>query len=190
LAQRAFGFAAPFIDRAYITWAPMMFVALFVLVCLPESSKKSRALLSYFFVLFAGAIGQYALPSAGPLFHQPVPLEPWVAEAKTYLWADYLRGGGRIGTGISAMPSIHVAIALWIAFVVRSYLPRTQAVMFGWFGLILVGSVLLGWHYAVDAIAACLITLVAWNLAGAFTKQATSAPILRTKSVGLGERLV
>ncbi len=88
LAQRAFGFTAPIIDRAYMTWAPIMFVALFALVSLPESPKKSQALLSYFLVLFSGAVGQYALPSAGPLFHQPVPLEPWVAEAKAYLWAD------------------------------------------------------------------------------------------------------
>lgn len=184
LAQAAFGFAAPVIDWAYISWAPTMFVMLFVLVCLPESPKKSRALLSYFLVLFTGAIGQYALPSAGPLFHQPVPLEPWVAEAKAYLWADYLRGGGRIGTGISAMPSIHVAIALWIACVARSYLPRIQAPLFAWFGLILLGSVFLGWHYAVDSIAACLITHVAWSFGNTFVKQAASAPTRRPKLAG------
>jgi PAP2 superfamily len=34
-----------------------------------------------------------------------------------------------------------------------------------YFALILVGSVLLGWHYAVDGIAAIAITLISWRIA-------------------------
>lgn len=156
----------PLIDRTYITWAPIKFLVLTVLVALPESAIKTRALLSYFFVMFAGAIGQYALPSAGPVFHQAIPLQPWVAEAKAYLWQDYLRGGGNIGTGISAMPSVHVAIALWVALVIKSYVPKFAPLGFAWFTIVAVGSVALGWHYAVDSLAAIGIAVAAWLLAG------------------------
>jgi hypothetical protein len=170
-----FGWAAPIIDKMYITWAPLKFAVLACLLVLPESRNKSRALLSYFLILSATAIGQYALSSAGPVFYQPLglgdrfakmPVEPWVGTARDYLWGDYLRSGGKVGTGISAMPSLHVAIALWIALVVRAFLPRAAAVVvFAYFVCILIGSVLLGWHYACDGIAACVITLASWRVA-------------------------
>jgi hypothetical protein len=174
IAYALFGWAAPFIDKAYITWAPIKLVTLVVLVSLPQSPTKTRALLSYFVLMAMVAIGQYLLPSAGPVLYSQVgygdrfaalPLEPWVERARDYIWQDYLRGGGKIGTGISAMPSLHVAIALWIAFVVRAYVPRLSPLSFGYFGLILIGSVLLGWHYAVDGIAAIVIAMVAWKVA-------------------------
>jgi hypothetical protein len=157
----------PTIDRAYVTWGPIHLTMLAIILCLRESTKKVQALLSYFLILFTGSIGQYALPSAGPLFHQPIPLEPWVAEAKAYLWQDYLRAGGSIGTGISAMPSIHVAIALWLALVVRSYVPKLWPIGFGYFALIAVGSVALGWHYVSDGLVAIAGTLLVWRAAGA-----------------------
>jgi hypothetical protein len=160
-------FNGPTVDRAYAAWGPIHFAVLAIILCLRESTKKSRALLSYFLILFTGSIGQYALPSAGPLFLQPIPLEPWVAEAKAYLWQDYLRAGGSIGTGISAMPSIHVAIALWLAFVVRSYVPKLWPIGFGYFALILVGSVALGWHYVSDGLVAIAGALLVWRASGA-----------------------
>jgi hypothetical protein len=174
IAYALFGWAAAFIDKAYITWAPIKFVTLIVLLTMSESPVKTRALLAYFVLMATGVIGQYVMPSAGPVFYAQVgfgdrfaglPLEPWVASARDYLWRDYLEGGGNIGTGISAMPSLHVAVALWVALVVRALLPRLSAIGFAFFAVILVGSVMLGWHYAVDGIAAILITLFAWQVA-------------------------
>ena len=175
IAYAKFGWAASFIDTAYVSWAPVKLAALSLLVSLPESPVKSRALLAYFLLMAMVATGQYVLPSAGPILYAQMgfgdrfaalPLKPWVEAAKTYLWQAYLEGGGRIGTGISAMPSLHVAIALWIALVVWAYRPRLFLLAFFYFVLILVGSVLLGWHYAVDGFAAIAISLLAWHLAG------------------------
>jgi hypothetical protein len=174
LAQALVGWAAPAIDRAYVTWAPIKFAALTILLLLPESVAKKRALVSYFLILSCVALGQFMLSSAGPIFYAELglgdrfgtlPIEPWVLASKAYLWSDYLRAGGDIGTGISAMPSLHVAIALWIAFVVQTFVRRFAVFGYIYFALILVGSVLLGWHYAVDGAAAIGITLVAWKIA-------------------------
>jgi len=63
------------------------------------------------------------------------------------------------------MPSLHVAAALWLALVWRSYQRHLGILGFAYFAVIAVGSVLLGWHYAVDAIAAVLITSAVWALA-------------------------
>lgn len=167
--------AASLIDRAYMTWAPAKFAVLLVLLCLPESSRKSQALLAYFALCGTVMLGQYLLPSAGPVFYHhlglgdrfaDMPVRPWVARSAGYLWAGYLEAGGGVGTGISAMPSLHVAVALWLALVGRSYLPKLQVVGWAYFGVILVGSVYLGWHYALDGIVAVVITLAAWAIAG------------------------
>jgi len=174
VAQSLFGWAEPLIDKVYISWVPVKLVTLILLVALPESRAKTQALLSYFILMAMVAIGQYLLPSAGPTFYAQIgfggrfaalPTEPWVATVKSYLWQDYLRGGGKLGTGISAMPSLHVAIALWVALVLRAYLPSFSIIGFAYCVIILIGSVLLGWHYVVDGIAAIGITLVAWQAA-------------------------
>ncbi len=171
LAQHMFGWAAPVIDKAYVTWAPLKFATFLFLICMPESATKSRALVSYFLMMAAVAVGQYLLPSAGPVFYaqlgygerfESMPIGPWVATARNYLWHDYLQAGGSVGSGISAMPSLHVASALWMALVWRSYHRFAGLIALAYCGLITIGSVLLGWHYAVDAIAAALITFAAW----------------------------
>ena len=174
LAWRLFGWAAPLIDRAYVTWAPIKFATLLFVLCMPESSTKSRALLSYFAMMGTVAVSQYFLSSAGPIFYSQLglgarfdamPVEPWVQTTRAYLWQDYLKAGGSIGGGISAMPSLHVAAALWLALVWRSYQQHLGILGFAYFAVIAVGSVLLGWHYAVDAVAAVLITSAVWALA-------------------------
>lgn len=175
VAYALFGWAAPMMDAAYVTWVPIKFATLAILLTLPESRMKTRALVSYFLIMACTALGQYLLSSGGPVFYArlgfgnrfaDLPIEPWVRVTTSYLWSDYSRAGGDIGAGISAMPSLHVAIALWIALVVRAYVPRLAALGYIYFALILIGSVLLGWHYVADGLAAIGITMFAWSLAG------------------------
>jgi hypothetical protein len=174
IAEGLFGWAADIIDGAYMTWIVLKFTTLAILLAAPESRKKAQALLAYFLIVASTAVGQYVLSSAGPIFYTrlgfgdyyaALPIEPWVRVTSSYLWHDYLRAGGDIGTGISAMPSLHVAIALWIAFVLRTYASRWAFLGFGYYALICIGSVMLGWHYAADGIAATAITLLSWRLA-------------------------
>jgi hypothetical protein len=168
------------IDRLYALWGPIKFTVLLIILCCPASGRKAQALTAYFLVMACGALGQYLGASAGPIFYgllhfgdrfQDIPVGPWGVATRDYLWSDYLRGGGRVGGGISAMPSMHVAIALWMALANRAFLPRLQIVSWAYFLVILVGSVHLGWHYAVDGLVACAFTLAAWWLAA-------SVPIL------------
>jgi membrane-associated phospholipid phosphatase len=173
------------IDRIYVTWGPVMLLTVSVLLLLPESSRKTQSLLSYFLTFAAGAIGEYVLSSAGPVFYQSIGLgdrfanlhvEPWVRTAADYLWAQYQHAGGEIGGGISAMPSLHVAIAAWIALVMRAYVPKVQLIGWIWFAAIFFGSVYLGWHYAMDGIVGILITAIAWWCAGIRMPQASGVP--------------
>lgn len=187
IAEAAFGWAAPAFDRAYVMWAPLKFGTFVILILMPEDARKSRALIAYFLMMATVAIGQFLLSSGGPVFYhrlgfgprfEAIPMEPWVRAARDYLWAGYVQRGGEIGGGISAMPSLHVAASLWIALAWRSYSRVLGYLGLMYFATILVGSVLLGWHYAADGIAGGAITAVAWFAA---------ARVMRTREPAGGE---
>lgn len=167
--------ASALLDRTYVTWAPVKFAVLFALLLAPASAAKGRLMLTYFLMVAAAALGQYLAPSGGPIFYELIghgdrfaemPIEPWAAATRDFLWADYLRGGGQLGGGISAMPSLHVAIAAWCALVLQSYWPRIAFIGWIYTALIFVGSVHLGWHYALDGIVSFCLLIIAYSIAG------------------------
>ena len=83
-----------------------------------------------------------------------------------YLWTSYTTGKEMLGNGISAMPSMHVSMAVLMALGVSS-LNRKLGILFWLFALIIyVGSFTLGWHYAVDGLVSGPVTLIIWHLCG------------------------
>ncbi|MCP1198822.1 phosphatase PAP2 family protein [Notoacmeibacter sp. MSK16QG-6] len=80
------------------------------------------------------------------------------------LWESYAEGSS--ASSISAFPSLHVATATLIALLGwrKGWLGRVAGTAF--MAMILFGSVLLGWHYAVDGYAGIAIALGAWKFAG------------------------
>jgi len=66
--------------------------------------------------------------------------------------------------GISAMPSVHVAMAVLFALTLGEAFPLLA--LTGWiFALLIqIGSVVLAWHYAVDGYASALLTWLVWKL--------------------------
>ena len=94
-----------------------------------------------------------------------------------YLLDAYAHGRPTLGGGISAMPSMHVAIATLNAF----YLSRINRALglFGWaFALtILFGSIYTGWHYAVDGYVSILLASAIWLRIGRQLNKAAASPI-------------
>lgn len=99
--------------------------------------------------------------------HWPV----WALDVQEKLWQAYEAGNIEKGAGISAMPSMHVAIATLLVFMACSYgrLAFSAAFLFAF--LILVGSVHLGWHYAVDGYLAVVLVALIWYPAGWFVRR-------------------
>jgi len=179
------------IDTAYITWAQSTLFLMALLPLLPQSDRRDRAILSFFLVMAAAALLQYALPSAGPIFFERLgfgerfanlPSEPWAQMTSDYLWANYLDNGSKVGAGISAFPSLHVAGAAWVATVASSYFKRLAPIAWAYFVLILLGSVYLGWHYALDGLAGMLIAVAAWQLVA--WRQRGEVPLKAALDVG------
>ncbi|PCI46246.1 MAG: hypothetical protein COB49_08735 [Alphaproteobacteria bacterium] len=82
------------------------------------------------------------------------------------LWADYLKNDTGIGSGISAMPSMHVAVAALLYFSAREVNKYMGYGLLVFLVLIQVGSVHLGWHYAIDGYVSILLTWGIWKFSG------------------------
>ncbi|MBO6767835.1 MAG: phosphatase PAP2 family protein [Erythrobacter sp.] len=157
-------------------WFLVMIDSLLMAAFAPASPGKSAVLLNYF-VLWSviGPLIHCLLPAAGPIFYERMGYGSRFggldggAEATAvanYLWSIYASESFGAGSGISAMPSMHVTISSWVVLAfymfARPWLPL--ALVF-WL-LIFLLSISLGWHYAVDglvgavAAAACHLALM------------------------------
>lgn len=82
----------------------------------------------------------------------------WSLQVQEMLWESYEKGGIGFGSGISAMPSMHVSMVFLFAFV-GWRTGRALGIAFTAFAVfIVIGSVHIGWHYAIDDYAAIIGT--------------------------------
>jgi hypothetical protein len=91
----------------------------------------------------------------------------WALNVQSLLWEGYRSGDGGLTSAISAMPSMHLATTTLIALLAWRFGGALAGACGAAFLLcILVGSVHLGWHYAVDGYAGILFSLVLWWVCG------------------------
>lgn len=133
-----------------------------------------------------GSIGALLLSSAGPCYYGAVvdgpnpyaPLMSYLYQAdrqipvlaldvQRLLWEGYLQAGGLPPKiGISAMPSMHVGSSVLFALL-GWRLGRAAGIALTAFAVvIMLGSVHLGWHYAVDGYVAAAGTYAIWRAVG------------------------
>jgi len=147
-----------------------------------RKGDKSRHILSFMLTWSIGMAFAYIFSSMGPLFtgaYDPAMAPESVRKAAAFLLANYQAKGALIGGGISAFPSMHVAIAAWLAIVLadRGRLKLGMAYFFAVFAC----SVILGWHYAIDGAAGAAIAIGADRLAQALLRRTSVA---RARVVG------
>jgi len=91
----------------------------------------------------------------------------WALDVQALLWNNYLHAGSGPTSAISAMPSMHVGSTLLLVLLVRRAGNTAARVLAPLFLIsILIGSVHLGWHYAIDGYLAVLLILPLWWIAG------------------------
>lgn len=89
----------------------------------------------------------------------------WALATQDMLWEGFK--GERSGSlGISAFPSIHVATSVLFALYYSERWKLVGAFMWVFAAIIMVGSVVLGWHYAVDGYAGAALAWVIWRVVG------------------------
>jgi PAP2 superfamily len=159
----------------------------------PGPGRRQALLCFVLMWILLGTVAATVFASAGPIFYGLVagtgaadPYAPLMAylhrvdgtagpllalRIQEFLWTGYLHGGRPFGTGISAFPSLHIASTVWFALCAGQRSRRFGAVMWGLVLFMLVASVHLGWHYALDGYAAVLGTLGLWAACGWWVRQ-------------------
>lgn len=164
---------------------------------------RSTVLRTQFFLAFmlcwivGGSLLAVLLSSAGPCYYSllglaPDPFAPLMAylhethqqyplfaiDTQATLWDAY-KGEQTVVAGVSAMPSMHNATAVLFALLGWRK-GRTLGILLTVFALfILIGSVHLGWHYAIDGYLGALIAVVAWWIAGYIARRYERLPCPR-----------
>jgi PAP2 superfamily len=82
------------------------------------------------------------------------------------LWQAYVNHSQGIVAGISAMPSLHVAVPFCYTLLGFAKRRALGMVLAAFTGLILIGSVHLGWHYAIDGYVSIACTFLIWRAVG------------------------
>lgn len=82
------------------------------------------------------------------------------------LWNDYAQGFGSTALSISAMPSMHVGSATLLALLGWRLNRKVGIALTIFAVLIMLGSVHLGWHYAIDGYVAAIGAALIWFAIG------------------------
>lgn len=184
------------LDRYYHVFWPSLMVGAFVFATLmPASPLRRRYLVAALLVfLIVGNLAALFLSSAGPAYYANVvvgPADPYgalmqylhsvdarygliSAADQRSLWFAYSRGLEGFGAGISAMPSVHIASATLCALF-GAALDKRLGIALGLAVLLMfVGSVNLGWHYALDGYVGAALAYAIWLFAGRITRTSIS----------------
>lgn len=163
-----------------------LLIALFsLLVCAWPKFRAARSQYIWTFLLCWSVLGNFlagVFMSGGPVFYQKLVGEDRFAGLTTHLetlasghlepaypvvlWTAYTQDRSGFGTGISAFPSMHLSMATLFVLLGFKVDRRLGWAMLAYLGIIMVGSVHLGWHYAVDGYFSIAATLLIWAAVG------------------------
>jgi hypothetical protein len=175
-----------------IVWFGQWFGTLLFVAMWKGGARKERYLWALAAtVLVAGTLAAAAFSSVGPIFYDRFyggerfaallgELEAsdgaaTVTRFASYLLDSYHGGSAAFGTGISAMPSMHVAIATLNALFLGSLQRSLGVAAWTFLAIILFGSVYTGWHYAIDGYISIAIVGAIWWLSGLYFLRARLA---------------
>ena len=176
------------IDEAYVLWFVPTMVIPPLVAWAPYSPLRQRFLLTFLVSWIVLGVGVAMLfSSAGPVYYHwatgsPIAENPFHPMMERLWWnldpeplrAVRIHGmlfgaqsdPAMVGRGISAFPSLHVGITVVYA-IAGWYVSRFWGVVATAFALVtLLGSVVLGWHYAIDGYAGALGVAVIWWASG------------------------
>ncbi|WP_224824902.1 phosphatase PAP2 family protein [Cognatishimia sp. MH4019] len=168
----------------YLTgWAiPAFFLPIVMAATDRDSARVNRTLIVFMFAWVGiGNVLALAGLSAGPVYYDRLlgtdrypemmaMLEAKgifassIGETQEMLWQFYTDGAQALGSGISAFPSVHVAVATAVALYMYERHP-VLAIPGGLFwAAVMILSVYTGYHYAIDGYVSTLLVGALWAI--------------------------
>jgi hypothetical protein len=158
-------------------WFLVVFTVLFLVAISPSARAVRLRYVACYFLTWAlvGTLFAAIFRSAGPVFYELATGDGQrFAEIVNFLslntdhgtstmgrveYLEAVRASGDLSLagGISAFPSVHVGVTALNAFFAFEVSKRLGYIATGFLGFVLLASVYLGWHYAIDGYAAIVI---------------------------------
>lgn len=162
----------------------------------PDEALRLRYFVSYFLCWSViGVVLAIGFSSVGPVFMEPLfgndrfePLMDYLRAAdgeypifvlpvQQQLLDWHATGDFGLGRGISAMPSMHISLAVLFWLAMRRLSDAAGWLFGGYAWIIFIASIHTAYHYAVDGIVAAAVTWLIWWLVGRiFSAQADTPP--------------
>ena len=171
-----------FLDWLYYFWFHVSVFGFLILVVWSVGPRRGQFLLAFAATWVILGIGLATMmASVGPCYvglldgmsdpygdlmaylhavHETRPLKS--IQVQELLWAAYESDARTLTSGIAAMPSLHVAIPALFAMAAWRINRWGSGLLWLFTFLIFLGSVHLGWHYAVDGYVAVLAVAPVW----------------------------
>jgi hypothetical protein len=161
--------SALLIDWLYASWYVLKAPFILYFIWVAKSAQRMHFLSCYLLLWMIGGAFAIVFPSLGPVYTNPELFEhlntPTAHKLQLMLWkhyqqllADPVRYKIYIYEGIAAFPSLHVAMAVLFTLAVKEHI-WVFRLMALYSIFIQIGSVLLGWHYAVDGYFGALLAI-------------------------------
>lgn len=170
------------VDYIYLKfWAwPAIVGPMLIVATDRNGARVKRYLMLFLFTwIFLGNLVAVSLMSVGPVFHDRLlgtdtfaglmavlatasEQQSLMGTMREWLWAVNTENYRGISSGISAFPSLHVAIAALTCLYLCERSKYLAPVGVGFLAFILMGSVLSGLHYAVDGYFSIIVVALAW----------------------------
>lgn len=179
-------------EQIYIVWFLFMFLANFYCLFFDRDTLRRKQYLWSFALcwIISGTILALAFYSAGPIFYHLIyegaanpysNLVTWLSTASNGEPVNALKSGMFLYTmahdglspdynGPSAMPSQHVAVAWLMALYAFKFRASLGIAMTFYTLGILLSSIVLGWHYAVDGYVGIVVVTLIWITVGTALK--------------------
>ncbi|WP_281966488.1 phosphatase PAP2 family protein [Roseovarius nanhaiticus] len=168
------------LDLAYSAWFLLIYFFSFIACMDRENPMRSNSYLISFTLtwIVGGSVFAVFFSSVGPIYFadfgfgdQFAPLNdmllginaqyPLMAVDLQAMLLENAQNNSGV-SGISAMPSMHLATSWIMAFHAFRFGKTLGWIMVGFAVVIQLGSVMLGWHYAIDGYAGFLVAAVCW----------------------------
>lgn len=189
--------AAPAAIFYHSGWFALLILTLLIVAKAPPSPDRTAALTCYFLLWsVVGPLIHTLVPAAGPIFFAQMGygdhfagLEgvPSTRSTAAYLWTNYSGRNFNPGTGISAMPSMHIATSAWMTICFYLFARRWIVAMAAAAILMFLLSIALGWHYAADGVIGGASALLCYQALRTYYRRTTSEGSARA-SIGLRNR--